>query len=430
MRWLGLLFLALTLVACKEQGEEGKVVLHLANWGAAKEGNEHDKMVERIQREFERRNPGILIREESVPTDYVPKMSLAFVAGAQPDVMMLDASSAALFINSRMVADLTPLVKADREFKLDDFFPNVVNIARRGDALYAIPNDFTPMVVYYNKRMFDKAGVPYPKPGWDFEEFRSTAKRLTVAGDRPGDAPKQYGFSFTNWPAAWVMWLWNNGANHLSEEPRAGGFLDSEESLEAVAFLRDLIVKDGVAPTLSRTASLGVDLFANGQSEMAISGHWSMVGYANAPKGPDGKPVIGWDELGVVCLPHNTPKPQTVMYESGFAISAQSKHKEAAWKFIKYMTSREVQEQYQAGGIAVCGRRDVAEARAAKYPLEAQFIPIIPSARAPYGSRIEGYEYVEDQMMKAMDAVLKSGRSPAEAFGKAADRIDREFLKK
>jgi multiple sugar transport system substrate-binding protein len=273
--------------------------------------------------------------------------------------------------------------------------------------------------------------LPYPTADWNFAKFREVAKKLTIPGDKPGDPPKQYGFAFANWMPGWVMWLWNNGADHMSPDGKsASGYLDSPKSVEAVQFVADLVVQDPSAPTLSQAAAQGVDLFANGQAAMTVSGHWAMIGYKAAPKGPDGLPKITWDDLGVVAMPHNVPQSQTVMYESGYAIGAHCKHPEAAWKFIKYMTSHRIQAQYQTSGIAVCARKDVAEERAKTSALEAGFIPIIPSARPPYGSRIEGYAFVEAQGEKAMDSVLQSGRSPQEALTKAAKRIDREFAKK
>lgn len=423
--------LALALASCTPQGDDGCVVIRVANWGGAKEGNDYDKQVEKIYRDFEKENPGIEIREENVPGEYVAKVTLAFIAKAEPDIIMLDASSSALFINSGIVTDLTPLMKKDPGFSLDDYFPNVVDIARRGEAVYAVPQDFTPMVVYYNKRLFDRVQIPYPTADWNFNQFREIAKGLTIPGDKPGDSAKQYGFTFTNWTPGWVMWLWNNGADNMSPDGlHAKGFLDSPKSSGAVDFLRQLIADDQVAPSLSQSAALGVDLFSNGQAGMAISGHWSMIDYHNAPKGKDGKPKISWDDLGVVALPHNVSTSQTVMYESGYAIGAHSPHKEAAWKFIKYMTSHRIQTIYQGSGIAVCARKDVAKERSAASPLEAQFLPIIPTARPPYGSRIEGYAFEEDQMQKAMDGVLQSGLAPKVALGRAAERIDREFLKK
>lgn len=412
------------LAGCGDRLPPGTIVIRVGNWGGAKEGNDYDKLVAQIYRDFEKKNPGIVIREEGVPDDYVAKMSLAYIAGAEPDILMLDASSAARFIQDGMVADLAPLIAKDPTFRPSDFFPNVFGIAKRSSAVYAIPQDFTPMVVYYNKKLFDQARIPYPTPDWDFAKFREIAAKLT------DPARRQYGFAFTNWPAGWVMWIWNNGGEHIAPDgKRAVGYLDSPRSVEAISFLRDL-VKSGYAPSISQTAALGVDPFANGQAAMAISGHWALIGYQAAPKDPaTGKPKITWDDLGVVCLPHNVPESKTVMYESGYAIGGHCRHKEAAWKFIRYMTSHRVQALYQSSGIAVCARRDVAEERAASSPLEAEFIPIIPTARPPTGSWLVGYEFVEDQMQKAMDAILQSGRDPYQALHEAARRIEREWKK-
>jgi multiple sugar transport system substrate-binding protein len=279
------------------------------------------------------------------------------------------------------------------------------------------------MVMYYNKKLFDKAGVPYPKAGWSFEEFRKTARMLTVPGE-------QYGFSFANWMPGWIMWLWNNGGDVIDPAlPRASGVLDSPQNVETLSFLRDVIKVDRSAPSLGEAASMGVDLFANGQAAMTVSGHWALIGYANAPKGPDGKPAITWDDLGVVEMPSQIGRSATVMYESGYAIGKNSKNKQLAWEFIKYFTSYEVQSKYNKSGIAVCARQDVARERA-EDPLEAQFLPIIPTAGPPHGAFVEGYEIVEKVGKNALDSILNNDVPVRGALEKAAKRIDQEFAKR
>lgn len=422
MRWapLSLVALALATLSCGKPASD-HVVLRLANWGGAGSDGEYEKLLKKIYAEFEAQNPGVKVRVENNPEGYAAKMALSFIAKAEPDVMMLDASSAALFINNGVLADLAPIMDADSEFKKSDFFPNVMDIARRGDAYYAVPQDFTPMVMYYNKRLFDAAKRPYPKPGWNFDDFLADAQALT--------REDQYGFAFQNWMPGWIMWVWNNGGDVVAgDPPRATGAFDAPASVEAVRFLGDLVTKHKVAPSLSQVAAMGVDPFANGEAAMTISGHWALIGFANAPKDANGKPKLTWDDLGIVELPHNTPKPQTVMYESGYAIGRNCRQKELAWKFVKFMTSYAVQSRYNSSGIAVCARRDVAQERA-KLPLEAQFLPIIPSARSPYGSRIEGWEFVEAAGRNAMDSILQRTATPSAALTKAARKIDREFSK-
>jgi multiple sugar transport system substrate-binding protein len=415
---------------CGATSATQKTVVRISNWGGAGEDSEYDRLANSFYERFEKDNPGVDVRVEGIPGEYVHKMLLNFVAGAQPDVMVLDASSAAVFIENGLLADLTPFIQGDPDFKMSDYFPNVADIARRGEKLYAIPGDFTPMVMYYNKRLFDQAGVPHPKPGWSFQEFLELAKKLTIH-DGSGRAATQYGFYFPNWMPSWIMWLWNNGGDVLSPDgKRASGTLDSPQNAETIAFLRDLIQVHKVAPALSEAAAQGVDLFANGQAAMTVMGHWAIIGYKNAPKGPDGKPRIDWRELGVVELPHNTPESRTVLYEAGFAMPRGCKNPELAWKLIKMWTSYHVQSQYNASGIAICGRKDVAKERAAADPLERQFLPIVAKGRPPWGSRVEGYEVVEKIGKSMMDSVLLSGTPPEVALKRAAERIDLEFAKR
>jgi multiple sugar transport system substrate-binding protein len=420
---LALLFPLLTLGSCTK-ADDGRVVLRVSNWGGAGDDSEYDQMVQDFYAQFERENPGVDLRIEGIPGEYVPKMMLNFVAGTEPDVMTVDASSAAIFINNGVLTDLRPFAEADPEFSLTDYYENVLDIGRREDGLYTIPGDFTPMVMYYNKQLFDQAGVPYPRPGWTFDDFLQTAVALT----KP--ERKQYGFAFANWMPGWVMWLWNNGGSVLDPEGRrATGYLDSEKNVETVSFLRDLMVKHRVSPDLSAVAAQGVDPFANGEAAMTISGHWAIIGYKNAPKGKDGKPKIDWQRLGVVELPTNLPQSQTVMYSAGYGITRRSRQKELAWKFIKMWTGYELQRKYNSSGIAVCARKDVSQERATD-PVEREFLRIVPTARPPKGSEVEGYEIVEKYGKSAIDATLNGGKDVRTALKDAATRIDMEFRKR
>jgi len=414
--WL-LFLVCVALFGCTGIADD-RTAIRLTNWGGAGDGGDFDRLVKQLYREFETHNPDLDLKVEGIPgsQEYVTKLLLSFVAGTEPDIITLDASSSAVFIENGVLMDLAPIAASDPDFQLDDYWPNVVDIARRGEKLYAIPVDFTPMVMYYNRRMFREAGIPEPRPGWTYAEFLAAARSLT----KPG----QYGFEFANWMPGWITWLWNNGGDVLHPETlRAVGTFDSDANVAAVEFLRDLITVHKAAPSLSQAASTGVDLFATNQAAMKISGHWSLVGFADTKSSK-----IALDDIGVVELPTNLPQSVTVMYESGLAIGKNCRNPEAAWRFIKYMTSRPVQERYNASGIAVCGRRDVALAKESDR-LEMAFNRIVPSARAPWGTRIEAYAVVEDIGQRMMGSVLQQGRPVREALRKAAEAIDRELAR-
>lgn len=419
--------LVATLLASSCNPKQDGEVLRIANWGGAGEEGEFQRKIDMINRAFEKEHPGVKVVIEGIPGEYVQKMLLNHVAKAMPDVMVIDASSAAIFIDNGILSDLTPYF--DREPGLrEQYWPNVLKVYARSQAQYGLPNDFTPMVLYYNKKLFDAAGVSYPTDRWTRDDFRSAAKKLTKKN--------QYGFAFTNWMAGWVMWFWNGGGNILSEgsEPTAKGTFDSPANVATFAFLRDLITKDHSAPTLSEAAGLGVDLFATGKAAMAVSGHWSLVTYKESKD-------IKLVDIGVVQLPGSLPRDpspvprapatsQTVLYMSAYGIPKAAKNKDLAWEYVRYWTSYDVQKEYNATGIAVCARKDVAEEAAARNPLIAQFLPIIPSGRPPSGSYIRGYEIVEKIGQATMDTILNNpGRDIKSELTKAAERIDREFAK-
>jgi multiple sugar transport system substrate-binding protein len=411
--WLLLLAVTgLVMSGCRGAGS-GKTVLRVSSWGGAGDDSEFWRITREVYDEFERQNPDIELQLEMIPgsQEYAQKLLLSFVARSEPDVIALDASSSAAFVNSGVLLDLAPLASSDSEIDLVEFFPNVVDIARRGDEVFAVPLDFTPVVMYCNMRLFDEAGVPYPEPGWTWDDFLDKAQKLTK-----GD---QYGFKFTNWMPGWVLWIWNGGSEVLNAEgDKASGTFNSSQNQETIQFLADLIEVHKAAPSLSQSAALGVDPFVDGLAAMEISGHWAMIGYSQSK-------AFTTDDILVVPMPtRDGSEPTTVMYEKGLAIGKNSKHKDEAWRFIKYMSSAEVQRKIQSTGLAVSARKDVTAERSTN-DIERAFESIIPSARVPGGSITEGYSVVEMEGERAMDAVLKSGKTPKQALDIAAEAIDR-----
>jgi multiple sugar transport system substrate-binding protein len=412
MRFAILVFVSLLCFGCSHP-TSNKVTLRIASWSGAGEDNDYYKLVDQIYRDFEKANPDIQIVIENMPGDYVPKMMLSKIADVVPDVAVLDASSAALFVKNGVLQDLTEYIAKDSEFKTNQFFENTLQAGTYQGKLYSIPVDFTPMVMYYNKDLFDKAGVAYPKNGWTFEDFEKSCAQLK--------AKEIKGFVVSAWMPGWVMWLWNNGGDVLNSSGiKASGSLDASKNVETIQFLKGL-VDQGYAPTLSAVAASGVDPFANGEVAMAVNGHWAITGYKSA-KG------INWKHLGIVSMPTRLKSPVTVYYEAGLGIGNGCKNPEAAWKFIKHFTSYQNQLRYNSSGIAICARKDVAQERA-KEPIEADFVQLIQGSRPPMGASVEGYAFVEQQGQKMMESVLNGRLTPQQALSEMAKRVDREFAK-
>jgi len=401
-RWLALRVLIAVLGApgaCRDDQQPAAAVVRVANWGGPGNDPKFIESERRIREQFERRHPGVRVQLEQIPGhgEYAPKMLMMQAAGRAPDVLQLDASSAAIFINNDVLLDLTPLIAADATFDLGAYFENVTNIYRRSDALYAIPLDFTPMVLYYNKALFDAAGVAYPQPGWSWDDFLRTAQALTV---RPagGGPPTQYGFNFENVMPFWAPWLWSNGGEVLDPSGRrASGCFDGPQALAAIQFLADLVLKHGVAPNPAAGATTGVDLFRAGLAAMDVKGHWMMIEYTSDRL-----------DIGVVGLPTNIGRRLTVVYASGLAIARQSRQPQLAWEYIKYLTGEEVQVQRCATGLAISGNRKAA-AHFAGREIEDAFLDEVQYARRPWGAVVERYPVCEDLGREMMEDILLGG---------------------
>lgn len=413
--FIGLAIVGLAGGGCQESHDE-EIILRVANWEGPSIDAGFLKQERELRKEFERRHPGVRIQIENIPGEgqYVPKLLMMFVAKKAPDVMHLDASYASVFIDNDLLLDLMPTIKSDPSFRLDDYFRNVVDVARRDERLFAIPLDFTPIVMYYNKRLFDEADVAYPEPGWTCDDFLAKATALTIDNPRePGK--KQYGMHFINWMPLWIPWLWTEGGDVLSPDGKqAVGYFDSDKTIRAVEFLASLITEYRVAPTHSEAAAAGVDLFRAGRAAMHIAGHWMIIDYR-----ADGI------DFGVTLLPTNAATPKTVFYESGLAINRATKKRELAWEYVKFMTSAEVQKVRVSGGLAISAQKDVAQHYASDEQ-EQTFLKAVEYASGPWGARVEPYAVVEDLGREMMEDIV-NGTPVQKAVRRTCRLIEKEL---
>lgn len=386
-------------IGCAAEETPEQITLRVANWGSPAVESSFMTLEREFRQEFEQLHPGVRVQFEQIPGfgQYAPKLLMMHVSGSVPDVISLDASSGAVFMDNGVLRDLSPYIDRDASFRLGDYFENLVRVFRRSDKLHSIPFDFTPMMMYYNRKLFDAAGVPYPRQGWTWENFRRTASALTIKDPDPAKPPRQYGFNFINVMPFWILWLWTNGADVLSPDgQKASGHFDGPGSVEAVQFLADLMLKDHVAPTLEESKAAGVDLFRSGRAAMDLKGHWMMIDYR-----ADGI------DFGVVNLPTNTGSPTTVVYLTGLSITSKAKHPDLGWEYIKFMTSRQVQIRRVASGLAISGNRHAA-AHYAGNPVEDAFIAAVDYARPPWGATVERYPFIEGLGEEMLEDLLYS----------------------
>ena len=165
------LCLLVILMMSTSVSAQNQITLRAVNWGGAEEL----KLEEEIADLFMQRHPNVIVKIETIPTGFKEKILTSIAAGSPPDVFLLDSTILPAFVNKSVLVDLMPYL---RKYGIDlsVYFPNILNIAKRDTQLFAIPKDFNPVLMYYNKTLFREAGVEFPHEGWTWDDFLSIAK--------------------------------------------------------------------------------------------------------------------------------------------------------------------------------------------------------------------------------------------------------------
>lgn len=401
-----------------------QITLRVSNWSTRQRDIAYEN---KIIRAFEKFHPGVSVTLEPVPHHYDQKILLSIVAGSPPDVFLLDSGAIPSYVNKGVLVDLMPFIR-QRGLDLNRYFPNVLAIARRDSALYALPKDFTPMVIYYNKKLFDQARVPYPPPQWTWEEFLDTAKRLTKDTDGDGEAD-QFGVLWPQMTYMWMPLVWMHGGDVLSPDGRrATGYFNSPQTIAALQKIIDLQRVHKVAPNLGsheqiRTSGLLESLFFSNRAAMRVSGHWSMPTFL--PHIENGKL-----SLGVTALPVPAQgKKVNVMYESGWCVPVSTPHPGLAAELAIFLSGELAARLRSEMLIGLPAIKAIAAEQVQKDTLgiEKIFLEEVPYCRQHWGSVVERFPEIEPLFEDAMDDVLFKGRPIHESFTFHAQRIDEKL---
>lgn len=276
--------------------------------------------------------PNITLTIQNVAQNYEQKLQTMLAGGQGPDLFVTGESSNSYASKGSSIALDEYVSKAG--VNLDETFGTSYKSYIYKGKLYAIPDRSGAMVLYYNKDMFDKAGVSYPTKDWTWTEFLDAAKKLTITQN---GKVTQYGFAEGDWWPWWMCFMYQNGGRLLDDNYEKV-VVKSPENIEALTFYQDLIYKNKVAPDAKGYQSFGANnnspdpLFAQGHAAMELTGFWNVGSLKNVKD-------LNWDMAPVF----KQKQGATFSFGNGFAINSQCKEPDAAFKAITYLTSEEGQ---------------------------------------------------------------------------------------
>jgi len=335
------------LAGCSKQNDE-VVTLRLVAWGNQRE----EQSMRSLIAEFEKQHPNIKVDLQITPHARIfDKLMISTAGGRPPDVSRVSSLWFHPCAAKGLFEDLGPYASNDKSFDLEDFYPQAIEgWGKYRGKLYCLPTDIDVYAMYYNKELFDKAGIPYPDWSWDWNTYLEAAKKLTVT-DAEGKRI-QWGTSTDQF---WQSYVKQNGWSVISDDLKYCT-LDEPAAYEAIQWLSDLINKHHVAPSSAETLEISsLKLFEAGKIGMYISGSWA----AELQFAKDG---ISFD-YDVAPLPKGK-KRATFIGGAGYAVLRRSNHKKEAWELVKWLTGREYQRRAAVESQIIPSRRSVAESGA------------------------------------------------------------------
>jgi multiple sugar transport system substrate-binding protein len=303
--------------------------------------SETHELQERFNTWFEDKYPSIDANLELTPAgqNYFEKLQTLVAAGTPPDVFDMWEGYVQPYAENGVLMDLTKYVEADPVWKMDDFQPAAVEASSYQGKLYTIVRDFYPgpAMFFYNKDLFDKAGVNHPTFDWKWDDMRQAAIALTQDQDGNGMA-ETWGLAFETWFVPWLFWLWSNDGDLFSEDQTKCALTDPQ-SYQAIQYWADLVNVDMCAlPSSEAGAMQGAsNAFNTGVVGMFLGYSWNIADMKAARE-----QGLNW---GCVLPPAaNNGKRSFYMHLECWAAAKDSKVPNAAWQYIRDFTENFTEE--------------------------------------------------------------------------------------
>lgn len=275
---------------------------------------------------FEKATPSITLNAQGYPGDSYPaKVTTLVASGKPPDAMELYEADAIRLAKVGDIVSLDDYIKKSKVVHTNEFIPAVANLTQKMGGTYGLPWCYAVEMLFYNKDMFDAAGVTYPDDTWTWDDYRAAAKKLTGKNSKG----KVWG---TAGPSS-DPGMWYSLAGQAGDEviDGKGNFKVGDGMLRGVDLVYQMIHEDGSFPPPQAAGTTVTDLFLAGQAAMTTGGSWFLATYKDAG--------FRWD---VAPEPYDTVKFATL--HTGFlSITKAASNKDGAWEYIEWMMDKQGQ---------------------------------------------------------------------------------------
>ncbi|MFZ4507405.1 MAG: extracellular solute-binding protein [Fimbriimonas sp.] len=347
--------------------------------------------------DFEKNHPGIKVKLEAVDyAQYFTKLLSQYAAGVAPDVAMMNPEFFQRYAKRGALLELNQFYDQVPGFNIKDYYKEIVDAHSLDGKLYVLPRDIAPIaVVYYNKRLFREAGIPYPDGTWTWDwevrpelkekDFLWVMQQLTKKG--PNGRPTQWGYA-PGWQGLFTDMVYLSTGHRIADDYKAPKEIRWNDPgiIRAFQFSADLTLKQRFMPSAVDIQSQNTSsrlLFTQQKVAMFQSGIWEVPEMRKAlVKGDPG--YFDWD---IALAPGY--KDGTRAYPtggSGYCILKSTPHPKEAWLLTQWMAGAPGMKAMAVAGVAQPAIRKQALAE-----------PWIPGPNTPEEQQVPQNRIITDQ---------------------------------
>ncbi len=380
-----------------------RVEIRLSGWAA---NPQETALLESLLYRFSVENPDIVVKYEPITGDYWAAINTMVATGEEPDVYYMDIFQFPAFAANDVLLPIDDFM-AESGVSREDFIPALIDAFTADGVTYGIPKDFNTLGLFYNKDLFDAAGLDYPTDDWTWDDLRAAAEALS------DPANNVYGLGVPPDPGRFPIFVFQNGGSIMNED-FSDTLLDSPEAIAAAEFYTSFR-KDGFGATPQDVGEgWQGTVFGKQQFAMVYEGGW-LIPYLN-----EQFPEVNY---GVVTPPAGPAGEGNLIFTVAYVISKNSEHPEAAWRLIEFLTNEASQTTVLESGFALPTREAL---------LESEYLKNNPASAAIFRGAFEGAHPfmwglvgsdVNEQMGKALERVFLEDQPVDEAMKQAAEAI-------
>lgn len=300
--------------------------------------NSQKPTMEKLIADFNTQYPDVTVNLEVTPWDqYFTKLQTQASSGTLPDVFWMNRSNVQLYALNGMLQPIDDMV-VEEPIDLGNYPQQLVDLFTVEGVSYGVPKDFDSIAIFYNKDIFDRAGVDYPNPDWTLDEFKTSAAAITDALKDEG----VYGVAMVfEGQSTFYNTIFQKGGFVISEDGRASGY-DDPKTQAGIQFWVD-VIQEGISPSVAQlTDSPGDEWFTAGRAAMYQGGNFDIKNIMSSDVA---------EHVQVVRLPKDE-KSATIFNGLGNVVSHNTDNKLAADAFLAYLGSQQAALIQSAAGTA------------------------------------------------------------------------------